>query len=78
MKLVLTSVYIAEAHNKGLSSSFFQDPVYSPLKNVCNAVFKRLHAKGIGIETEATPISPASQEDVLWNNGILSLDNPLV
>ena len=25
--------------------NFFQDPMYCPLKNVCNAIFKRLHSE---------------------------------
>ena len=28
-------------------------------------------------DTKATPVLSASEEDVLWNNGILSLDNPV-
>ena len=55
--------------------NFFQDPVFSPLKNVCDAIFKRLHSRGIGVEMKATP-ALSTNEDVLWSKGILSLDNP--
>ena len=57
--------------------NLFQDPVFCPLKNVCNAIFKRLHSKGIGTETKATPVLSTNEEDVLWSKGILSLDNPI-
>ena len=57
--------------------NFFQDPVYGPLKNVCNAIFKRLHSKGIGTETKVTPALSTSEEDILWDKVIISLDNPV-
>ena len=56
--------------------NFFQDPWFLPLKNVCDAIFKRLHGKGIGTEAKATPVLSTNQEDILWSQGILSLDDP--
>ena len=56
--------------------NFFQDPVFLLLKNACDAIFKHLHGKGIGTETKATPVLSTNEEDILWSQGILSLDNP--
>ena len=56
--------------------SFSKDPVYHPLRDACDAVYKRLHSKVIGVETKATALLSRDQEDVLWDKGILSLDNP--
>ena len=41
-----------------------------------DAVYKWLHSKGIGVETKAMPLLSRDQEDMLWDTGILSLDNP--
>ena len=57
--------------------NFFQDPVYCPLKDAFSAIFKRLHSKGIGTETKATPVLSIDEEDALWSKGVLSLDNPI-
>ena len=56
--------------------NFSQDIVFRPLRNVCDAVYKRLHSKGIGVDTKATPLLSKNEEDILWERGILSLDNP--
>ena len=39
-------------------------------------MFKRLHSKGIGTETKATPAITPSHEDILWNKGIIGFHNP--
>jgi len=39
--------------------------MFNPLKNVCDAIFKHLHSKGIGTETKATPALSSNEEDVL-------------
>ena len=44
--------------------NFFQDPCFTPLKNVCDAIFKHLHSKGIGTETKATPVLSSNEEDI--------------
>ena len=56
--------------------NFSQDIVFRSLRNVCDAVYKRLHSKGIGVDTKATPLLSKNEEDILWERGILSLDNP--
>ena len=57
--------------------SLFRDPVFRPLKNVCDAVFKKLHRKGIGTQTKATPVLSQDEESILRKEGVLSLDNPV-
>ena len=57
--------------------SLFRDPVFRPLKNVCDAVFKKLHRKGIGTQTKATPVLSQDEESILWKKVVLSLDNPV-
>ena len=56
--------------------NFSQDRVFLPLKNVCDSIYKRLHSKGIGVDTKATALLSTNEEDILWKKGILSLDNP--
>ena len=51
--------------------------MYCLLKNVCNAIFKCLHSKGIGTETKVTPALSISEEDILRDKGIINLDNPV-
>jgi len=43
---------------------------------VCDSVFKRLHAKGIGTETKSIPVLSNHEEDKLWKSGIITLDTP--
>ena len=56
--------------------NIFQDIAFKPLRNVCNAVFKQLHSKGIGTETKVTPALSQSEEDKLWDTGVINLDSP--
>ena len=46
-------------------TNLFQQPVFRPLKNVCVAVFKRLHNKGIGTDTKVTPVLYEDEENTL-------------
>ena len=41
---------------------------------MCDSIFKRLHAKGIGTETKSTPVLSNHKEDKLWESGIINLD----
>ena len=44
-------------HKKVTSNrTLFRDPAFKPLQNVCDSVFKHLHAKGVGAEVKATPV----------------------
>ena len=56
--------------------NLFHDPVFHPLKNVCDSVFKRLHNKGIGTDTKVTPVLSLNEEDLLRKEGVISLDHP--
>lgn len=56
--------------------NIFQDASFKPLKNVCDSLFKRLHSKGIGTETKATPVISANEEDKLWESGVINMDTP--
>ena len=57
--------------------NLFQDVVFKSLRNVCDSVCKKLHSKGIGIETKATPVVSSDQEEILWTKKILDLDTPI-
>lgn len=54
-----------------------QDAAYIPFKNICDAVFKPLHAKGVGGEVKATPVMNPDDERKLWISRVLSLTTPL-
>ena len=56
--------------------NIFEDVQFKPLKNVCDSIFKRLHHKGIGAETKATAVLSKSDEDTLWDKGVLDLNTP--
>ena len=62
--------------NPSKELNVFQDSVFKPVKHVCDSIFKRLHAKGIGTETKVTPVITEAEEDKLWDAGVMSLDNP--
>ena len=62
--------------NPKIQINIFQDPVFQPLKNVCDSVFRRLHSSGIGTETKTISVLSKSDEDVLWDSGVINLDNP--
>ena len=55
----------------------FRDPAFKPLQNVCDSVFKRLHAKGVGAELKATPVINPDDERKLWTSGGLNLSTPI-
>ena len=63
--------------NPSKSINIFQDVEFKPLKHVCDSVFKRLHANGIGAETKATAVLSVTEEDKLWECGVMSLDTPV-
>ena len=44
------------------NTDFFQDATFKPLKDVCDAVFERLHAKGVGAEIKATHVMNPGDE----------------
>ena len=40
------------------------DPLFHPLKNILNSMFKQLHNKWIGTNIKATQVLSLSEEDV--------------
>ena len=56
--------------------NIWKDSVFTPLKNVCNSLFKHLHNSGVGADIKSTPVLTPDDEDKLWAAGILSLENP--
>ena len=63
--------------NPSSSINIFQDIEFKPIKHVCDSVFKRLHAKGIGTETKAIAVLSVTEEDRLWESGVMGLDTPV-
>ena len=39
-------------------------------------MFKQLHSKGIGTETKVMPALSHTEEDKLWETGVINLDSP--
>ena len=58
------------------TTNIFEDVQFKALKNVCDSMFKRLHCKGIGVETKATPVLSKDVEERFWEKGVLDLDTP--
>ena len=63
--------------NLGNAVNLLHGAEFTPLKNCCDSLFKRLHAKGIGAKKERNPSLSGGEEDKLWDNGVLNLDSPL-
>jgi len=63
--------------NPSKELSILHDVEFKPLKNVCDSVFKRLHAKGIGTKTKATEVITQKEKDTLWELGVINLDTPI-
>ena len=51
--------------------------MFHPLKNVCDAVFKRLHRKGVGTEAKVTRMLSEDEENILWEKGVISVVSPI-
>ena len=56
--------------------NIFEDPQFKTLKNVCDSISKRLHRKGIGVETKATAVLSQCDKDTLWDKKVLDVDTP--
>ena len=63
--------------NPSEEMSILHDVVFKPLKNVCDSVFKHLHAKVIGTKTKVTEVITQKEEDTLWESGVINLDTPI-
>ena len=45
----------------------FADHEFTPLKNLCDSVFKMLHSKGIGASLKTAAVLFADDEKKLWD-----------
>jgi len=68
--------YIRRSHLEE-DINIFSDNEFKPLKKVCDALFKKLHSKGIGATTKSAAILSFEDEKKLWDTGVLNLDTPL-
>jgi len=78
LKMLLIGIqrHLRKLHPK-VEISLFSDSVFRPLKYVGDSVFKPLHSYGIGTETKSTPVLSNSDEDILWESGVINLDTPI-
>ena len=53
---------------------FFHDQTF---KNICDSVFKCLHAKGVGAEIKTTPVMHPDDERKLWTSRVVNLTTPI-
>ena len=53
------------------------DHKFTPLKDLCDSVFKKLHSKGIGASLKATAVLSADDEKKLWDTNVMSLKTPI-
>ena len=47
--------------------NLFADHEFTPLKNLCDSVFKKLYSKGIGASLKTTAVLSADDEKKLWD-----------
>ena len=50
------------------NTCIWKDPVFTPLKNVCNSLFKRSHNSGVGADIKSMPVLTPDDEDKLWTS----------
>ena len=48
------------------------DHEFTPLKNLCDSIFKKLHSKGIGASFKTTAVLSAGNEKKLWDTNIMN------
>ena len=53
-----------------------QDPLFVSFHNSLDNVLRDLHMKGVGSESRQTEAFLKSEEEKLWNSGVLGSDNP--
>ena len=56
--------------------NIFSGHEFKELKKVCDAVFKKLHSKGIGSTKKSASVLGPEEEKKLWDTGVLSLSTP--
>lgn len=69
--------YSALLREEGNSDvDFFSDVEFRFLKNVLDSEMKELRAKGIGTKKKQVELISASEEEVLWERGVLGDKDP--
>ena len=61
---------------KGLTWRFLEDPKFKKLKFTLDNIMKQRTASGIGITVKKADIISKTDEDILWNCGILGSEYP--
>ena len=57
--------------------NLFADHQFTPLKNLCDSVFKKLHSKGIEAYLKTTVVLSADDEKKLWDTNVMNLKTPI-
>ena len=52
------------------------DSEFIQLRNLLDALYRKLHAAGVGTSTKRTPVLTADDEDKLWSSKVLDPDTP--
>ena len=50
--------------------------VFRDLQRTCDSTYRKLRSEGIGTEVKHTPTFTGSEEQLLWNTGVLGIDTP--
>ena len=53
------------------------DHKFTPLKNLCDFIFKKLHSKGIGASLKARAVLSVDDENKLWDTNVMNLKTPI-
>ena len=57
--------------------NLFADHEFTPLKSICDSVFKKLHSKGIGAYLKTTVVLSVHDEKKLWDTNVMNLKTPI-
>ena len=61
---------------KGITWRLLEDEVFKELKFTLDNVMKKLTSEGVGITVRKADIISKTDEDILWNRGVLGTENP--
>ena len=56
--------------------NFFSEKEFLELRNLLDALFRKLHASGVGTTVKKTPVLSQSDEEKLWSTGVLDPSTP--
>ena len=54
-----------------------KDSRFKKLHATCDVIFKTLHEEGIGVKKKSTPVVSKSDEEKLWETGVLNTSTPV-